>query len=205
MRFRLCYITDPITIGTADLTATIAEATTAGVDLIQIRARGYDTRALLRLSRHAVARAAGTSSHVVINDRLDLALGLGAAGVHLGNHSMPAAKIRQLAPEGFQVGVSCHSLQEALNAGKAGADYILVGPIFETPSKLAFGPPLGLDKLREIAASVTMPVLAVGGVTVGRVKPCLEAGASGVAAIRLFQDAPSLVKRVAELRAQFPV
>ncbi|MDE3178906.1 MAG: thiamine phosphate synthase, partial [Acidobacteriota bacterium] len=106
---------------------------------------------------------------------------------------------------GFLMGVSCHSLEEALAAQSAGADYIILGPVFDTPSKRAYGPPLGLDRFREAVAHVKTPVLAIGGITAESVKPCFDAGASGIAAIRLFQEAPSLARRVSELRAQFPI
>lgn len=182
----------------------LPEAVEAGIDLIQIRAKNFDTRRLMRLAECAIAHAQGTPSQVVINDRLDVAWGLGAAGVHLGNHSMPARRVRAITPKSFMVGVSCHSLEEARAAELAEADYILLGPVFETPAKLVYGPPLGLDKFHEIAARVKTPILALGGITLGRVKSCLEAGAAGIAAIRLFQEAPSLSQRVAELRAQFP-
>jgi thiamine-phosphate pyrophosphorylase len=135
---------------------------------------------------------------------LDVAVAAGAAGVHLGNQSLPASAVRAIVPPGFLVGVSCHSLEEAFAACSGGADYILLGPIFETPSKLAYGLPLGLEKLREATTRVKFPVLALGGITVERVKLCLEAGARGIAAIRIFQDCASIEERVRELRAQFP-
>lgn len=158
---------------------------------------------MLHLTEAAVARASGSASRVVVNDRLDVALAAGAAGVHLGQHSMPARRVRAIAPPGFLVGVSCHSLEEAATAESAGADYLLLGPVFETPSKLAYGPPLGLEKFGEIASRLRTPILALGGVTPDRVKACIDAGAAGIAAIRMFEEADSLAALVSQLRANF--
>jgi thiamine-phosphate pyrophosphorylase len=143
-----------------------------------------------------------THAYVLVNDRLDVALGAGADGVHLGVDSMPVQVVRQVAPRPFLLGASCHSLREAVAAESSGADYLLLGPIFETPSKLAYGPPLGLEELRNVAAQIKIPVLALGGITLERVRPCLEAGASGIAGIRIFQDCGSIEERVRALRAQ---
>lgn len=201
--FRLCYITDRKDPGDPALLALLDEAISCGIDLIQIRQKFMETRSLMQLAGRAIDQARGASSRIVINDRLDVALALGAQGVHLGNHSLPARIVRALAPPDFLVGVSCHSLEEAEEAESAGADYLLLGPIFETPSKRAYGLPLGLDALRHVTSRVKTPTLALGGITLEHVKPCLDAGAAGIAAIRLFEDAPSLAARVAELRAQF--
>ena len=138
----------------------------------------------------------------MVNDRLDVALAAKAHGVHLGTRSMPADLVRRLAPREFVVGVSCHSLEEALAAQAAGADYILLGPIFATPSKLPYGPPLGLAKLREVTSQVSIPVFALGGITIDRVALCLENGAAGIAGIRIFQDCDSMEKLVRELRGE---
>ena len=140
---------------------------------------------------------------MVVNDRVDVALAAGADGVHLGAHSMPAQVVRRFAPRPFVIGVSCHSLAEAMAAESGGADYLVLGPVFETPSKLGYGPPLGLEKLRNVTSRIRIPVLALGGITVDRIRPCLEAGASGIAGIRIFQDCESVQERVRELRAQF--
>ena len=141
---------------------------------------------------------------MVVNDRVDVALAAGADGVHLGPESMPVQVLRRLAPRPFLVGVSCHSLEEAMAAESGGADYLVLGPIFETPSKLGYGPPLGLEKLRLATSRSRIPVLALGGISVERIRPCLEAGAAGIAGIRVFQDSESVVERVSEMRAQFP-
>jgi thiamine-phosphate pyrophosphorylase len=138
----------------------------------------------------------------VVNDRLDVALAAHAHGVHLGTRSMPVDLVRKLAPPDFVVGVSCHSLAEALAAEKAGANYILLGPVFSTPSKLQYGPPLGLSKLREVTSQVSIPVFALGGITPDGVAACREHGAAGIAAIRLFQEADSIQNVVGNLRAR---
>ncbi|HEV2498462.1 MAG TPA: thiamine phosphate synthase [Terriglobia bacterium] len=201
--FGLCYITDRKAPGDPSLLALLDEAIGCGIDLIQVRQKFMETRSLMQLAGRAIDHARGASSRIVINDRLDVALALGAPGVHLGSQSLPAPAARALAPPGFLVGVSCHSLEEAEEAESAGADYLLLGPVFETPSKRVYGPPLGLGALRQVTSRVKTPTLALGGMTLERVKPCLDAGATGIAAIRLFEDAPSLAARVVELRAQF--
>ena len=201
MGFLLCYITDRKALEAGALLPRLEAAVRAGVDLVQIREKDLPTRELIDIVRPAVQMTRGSSPRLVVNDRFDVALGLGAAGVHLGNHSLPAPIVREVVPPEFLVGVSCHSLEEAQAAAAATANYILLGPIFETSSKLQYGPPLGLAKLREVAAQVSVPILALGGVTVDRARACLEAGAAGIAGISIFQTCASLERRVAELRA----
>ena len=137
---------------------------------------------------------------MIVNDRLDVALVSRAQGVHLGRRSMPADLVRRLAPREFVVGVSCHSLEEALDAQAAGADYLLLGPIFATPSKLGYGPPLGLATLRAVTSQVSIPVFALGGITLDHASLCYQNGAAGIAGIRIFQDCDALEERVRELR-----
>ena len=199
--FQLYYITDRTQIKSRTLDACIAQAIAAGVDWVQIREKDLPARSLLALTEAAVehARQQGCT-RVMVNDRLDVALAAKAHGVHLGTRSMPADLVRRLAPREFVVGVSCHSLEEALAAQAAGADYILLGPIFATPSKLPYGPPLGLVKLREVTSQVSIPVFALGGITLDRVALCRQNGAAGIAGIRIFQDCDSMEELVRELR-----
>ena len=199
--FHLFYITDRTQLKTATLDASIAQAIAAGVDWVQIREKDLPARGLLVLTETAVsqARQQGTT-RVVVNDRLDVALAAHAHGVHLGTRSMPVDVVRKLAPPEFLVGVSCHSLAEAQAAEKAGADYLLLGPIFSTPSKLQYGQPLGLATLRRVTSEVSIPVIALGGINADRVAACRENGAAGIAAIRLFQEADSLQTLVDGLR-----
>jgi len=201
MNFQLYYITDRRQIQSHTLDTCIAGAIAAGVDWVQIREKDLPARSLLALTEAALesARREGRT-RVMVNDRLDVALAAKAHGVHLGTRSMPVDLVRRLAPDEFVVGASCHSLAEALAAQAAGADYLLLGPIFATPSKLPYGPPLGLAKLREVTLQVSIPVFALGGITLDRALLCRQNGASGIAGIRIFQDCDSIEELVRELR-----
>lgn len=200
---RLCYITDRNSLAPQPLIPRLEAAVRAGVELIQLREKDLPTRGLSELARAAVRAAVGSESRIVINDRLDIAMVVGTHGVHLGVQSMPPGVIRSHVGNDFLIGASCHSLEEALKAEAGGASYLLFGPIFDTPSKRRYGPPLGLESLSRVAERTRIPVLALGGITVERVRSCLDAGAIGVAGIRLFQDCPSVENRVKELRARF--
>ncbi len=196
---KLCYVTDRKALaGAADqqipvLLKKIAEVAHAGVDWIQIREKDLCGRALSELVREALRRVP-ESCRILVNDRLDVAWITGAAGVHLGEQSLPLTEVkrflRERKPTGeFLVGVSTHSLEAALDAEKAGADYLIFGPVFNTPSKTKFGAPQGVSRLAEVGKRVAVPVIAIGGMTVETARECIQAGAMGVAAIRLFQDA----------------
>ena len=193
----------------------IERAVAAGVDWIQLREKDLTGKQCSALTRKALLRVSEQSSRtpsvarIIVNGRLDAALAQQAGGIHLGEHSLrvedakrmlAADHLSQTLPPGLLVGVSCHSLEAARSAVSAGADYIFFGPIFPTPSKTAFGAPQGLDRLSEVCDSVTIPVLAIGGVTPENMPACLSAGASGIAAIRLFQDSPDLPTTVNALR-----
>jgi thiamine-phosphate pyrophosphorylase len=203
----VCYVTDRKSLnpavaqtGASNLLENIRAAVEAGVNWVQIREKDLPARELLELARQAVQMAAErgegnlTPARIIMNDRLDVALAAGAHGVHLGHESLGSGDaIRWCraghAPAGFATGVSCHSLEEAREAKSAKADYIFWGPIFETPSKLQFGPPQGLVKLAEVCRAVpNMKVVAIGGVNAENAASCIRAGAAGIAAIRMFQE-----------------
>ena len=162
----------------------VRHAVHAGVDLIQIRERDLEAAALAALVRDILAAARGTATRVVVNDRLDVALTCGADGVHLRGDSMSVAAARQLAPLPFMIGRSVHGIDE-LDAAH-GADYLIVGTVFSSPSKPDGHPLLGVEGLRAIARAATAPVLAIGGVTLEHLDATAGAGASGIAAIGLF-------------------
>lgn len=142
----------------------------------------------------------GSQTRVLVNDRSDIARAAGADGVHLTTQSLPADVVRRTYGSEFLIGVSTHSREEALTAQLGGADFIVFGPVFDTESKRVFGEPQGVEKLREVTSELkNFPVLAIGGITMDNVEACLEAGASGVAAIRLLNDAeriPTIVEMI---------
>jgi thiamine-phosphate pyrophosphorylase len=206
----LCYVTDrrgladaPELAGKLQLEK-IEQAANAGVDWIQIRERDLSGRHLAEFAARAIALA-GSRATVLVNDRMDVAFAVGASGAHLGEQSLPASEAKRFVIQrytrgNFLVGVSAHSLEGALQAEKVGADYVIFGPVYATPSKAGFGKPQGVERLREVCHRVAIPVLAIGGISLENAKDCLVAGAAGVAAIRLFQDAANLDNLVRELR-----
>lgn len=174
----------------------IRAATRIGCSLVQIREKDLSARELLELSRAAVAAAEPSGAKILINDRLDVALAAGAGGVHLRVSSFPASEARAVAASkglnDFLVGVSTHSLAEAQSAAAGGADFIVCGPVYETPSKRTYGPPIGIEGFAEICEAVKIPVLALGGINLTNFQEPLRRGAAGIAAIRLFGDRESI-------------
>lgn len=202
----VCYVTHRKSLAAGDSAEAVLEkiraAVAAGVDWVQIREKDLSGRELLALAKAAVGiantqaretTAARSASQIIVNDRLDVALAAGAAGVHLGRESLSAQDVVRWchggnAPAQFLVGVSCHNLEEAREAHTAGASYIFFGSVFDTPSKRAMGQPQGVARLAEICSSVTIPVIAIGGVSEENAAECVRAGAAGIAAIRMFQE-----------------
>ncbi|MBA3320095.1 MAG: thiamine phosphate synthase [Pyrinomonadaceae bacterium] len=175
------------------LLALVHAAVCARVSLIQLREKLLRPRVLYELTARAAELTGGTQTRLLVNDRADIARAAGADGVHLTAQSLSAAVVRRALGETILVGVSTHSLAEATAARADGANFVVFGPIFNTPSKSAYGPPLGLAGLRATAhALAPFPLLALGGVTPENIPAILGAGASGVAAIRLFGEAEDL-------------
>jgi thiamine-phosphate pyrophosphorylase len=183
----------------------IRRAAAAGAGWIQIREKDLDARALVEIARFAVAETRAAGARVLVNDRMDVALAANAAGVHLGEKSLPLESViewrRSIGQSDFLIGVSCHSLESARASARDGADYIFFGPVFATPSKAEFGAPQRIERLREVCAAVEIPVLAIGGVNLENALTCITAGAAGVAAIRMFQDTKNEAELAAMLKA----
>ena len=184
-----------------DILNQILAAGDAGIDLIQIREKRLSARVLFDLAKDAVRIVHGSTTRILINDRADVAAGAGASGVHLTTQSLDPAIIRKSFGDELLIGVSTHSLDEARRAHEEAADFIVFGPIFQTPSKAQFGPPVGLPKLSEVTRELAgFPVLALGGISEDNADQCFKAGASGIAGIGLFSNAPSLESVTARIK-----
>ena len=215
----VCYVTDSQSLGLAEprshILAKIEAAVGAGVDWVQIREKEMLARELVAIARAAVGmtsrepstpgEADRPRSLVLVNDRLDVALAADAAGLHLGRQSLPVHDVigwrrRGKTATDFMVGLSCHTIDEVRQAEDAGADYLFFGPIFDTPAKRRFGPPLGIAKLAAACHATRLRVIAIGGLTLENSTECLDAGGAGIAAIRMFQQVrePAELKRVVE-------
>jgi thiamine-phosphate pyrophosphorylase len=172
------YVTDR---RQGDVLASAARAIRDRVDMIQVREKDLSARELFYLVCRIRDLAAGTETRVLVNDRLDIALAAKVHGVHLPSNGLPAHRVR---PFVQLLGVSTHTIQEAIDAEQGQADFIVFGPVFDSPGKTA----VGLDPLREITTAVRIPVLAIGGMTWVNAQEVLDANAAGIAGIRLFQE-----------------
>jgi thiamine-phosphate pyrophosphorylase len=178
----------------------IERAARASVDLIQIREKDLPARTLGQLVEQAVERTRTSGVRILVNDRFDVALSYGAHGVHLTTESLPTGVVRKTVGDQFLIGVSTHSTAEAERAEAEGADFIVLGPVFETPSKMQYGPPLGLSAFAEIARTIKIPVIGIGGINQHNFRQVLDASASGIAAIRLFAEADSIEDLVTSVK-----
>lgn len=191
---RLCLITDRTALadGPQAIDAVVAlarDASIAGIDLIQLREKDLSARALFELGCRVVEAAKAGTARVVINDRIDVALAAGAAGVHLSTKSMSADVVRAAVGGDFVVGVSTHSEMDVVAAVAGGVDYVVCGPAYESTPTNRKGAVLGPNAIADIAAASPIPVLALGGIDEISAHAVLRGSDAGVAAIRLFQEA----------------
>lgn len=182
---RLVAITDDLRDGPRGLVARAQAAVRGGATMIQVRLKDADARTLVEVTRALVGVL---PVPVIVNDRCDVALAAGAAGVHLGPEDVPAAAIRTIVPAGFIVGASVGARDEIALAD--GADYVGVGPLYATTTKLDAGTALGVDGLRDLIERIPLPAVAIGGITSSNARAALDAGALGVAVIRSVFSAP---------------
>jgi len=179
----------------------IARAAIAGgADAIQLRDKTCGCLTLLRTGRALAAYARETQTLFIVNDRLDVALACGADGVHLGQRDLPVGVARQLSPESFIIGVSVGSVDKAKEAERQGADYVALSPVFTTVSKNDAGPGHGLATLRAIKRSVSIPVIAIGGITRSNVEAVIASGADGVAVISAVASAMDITQATRVLK-----
>ncbi|OGQ58363.1 MAG: thiamine-phosphate diphosphorylase [Deltaproteobacteria bacterium RIFCSPLOWO2_02_FULL_53_8] len=167
----------------ADVLRTVKDALDGGVRAVQLREKDMDSRELFYLARRLRELTRVYGAALFVNDRIDVALAVQADGLHLGQRSMPITEARAVAGPDMVIGASTHGLTEALTAVGNGADFITLGPIFNTPAKLEFGEPLGLAKLKLVCSSVNAPVYAIGGIKREQISDVVSAGAAGIAVI----------------------
>jgi thiamine-phosphate pyrophosphorylase len=180
--FSLCLVTDRSVVA-GGLEEAVEECLAVGLRAVQLREKDLGARELLAMARTLRESTASRGARLFINDRADVALAVGADGVHRTGASLPISSLRAISPPGFLIGASVHSLADASAAEAEGADFLFFGPVYDTPSKRRYGPPQGLAVLESVAAAVRLPVFAIGGVTPARVGELRRSGAFGVAAI----------------------
>ncbi len=183
VHFRLLLVTDRHLVRGRSLSTVLSQAIMAGVPALQLRERDLPTGELLSLAQEIHLLTAPRAVPLILNDRVDLVLALNLDGVHLRANSLPVSVVRRLIGPNRLIGISTHSVEDVQRANHDGADYIIFGPIFDTPSKRSFGAPLGLDVLADVCRNSMVPIFTIGGITRERVRDVRRAGAHGVAVI----------------------
>ena len=201
-RVQLCVITDPVLAPGRDHVAVAAAALAGGADMIQLRDKTGSLRELLPQARAIQSLCRDHGAIFIVNDRVDLALTAGADGAHLGQEDLPAGAARRLLGPGRILGVSTHDLAQAQAAQAIGADYIGFGPIFATGTKTTGYTPRGLEGLRAIRAAVSLPILAIGGISLDNAAAVIAAGATALAVISAVVAAPDIRAAAAAFRGR---
>ena len=198
INFSLYLITDRKL--TSSLIAVVRKALKGGVKAVQLREKDMETRYLLKLAYKMRKVTAEYRAQLFINDRFDIALAVGADGVHLTQSSMPAEAVRRVVKKKLMIGVSTHSMKEAEDAERGGADFITMGPVYRTSSKVKYGAPIGLDALKKVCGKINIPVFAIGGIKSNRIEKVMETGAHGVAMISEILRAGNIREKTEELK-----
>lgn len=189
--FRLYLITDRHQTNGRPLTDVVAAALRGGVRAVQLREKDLPENELFELALSLRRLTADFGAQLLINRRLDICLAAGADGVHLGIDGPSPAELRSSHGEELLIGYSSHGVAEALSAEAAGASFVTFGPVYPTPSKAAYGAPLGPDRLKEACRRLSIPVFALGGVKQANIAETLTCGARGVALISAVMAAPN--------------
>jgi thiamine-phosphate pyrophosphorylase len=168
---------------TRPLLEVVEECLEGGLRAVQLREKDLPVRELLGMAAPLREATRRRGARFLVNDRVDVALAVGADGAQRTHESLPVSVMREVGGPGFMVGASVHSVAEARTVAAEGADFLVFGPVFDTPSKRPYGPPQGLAALGQVTAAVATPVLAIGGITADRVRDILAVGAVGVGVI----------------------
>jgi len=183
-------VTDRKQTGGRDLVTVLSQALVAGVQAIQLREKDLDTIDVYRLGERLLSLTRQAGAALIVNDRVDVAMALGADGVHLTRKSLPPMEARALVGSRMLLGISCHGLADVREAVEGGVDFVVLGPIYETPSKVPYGAPLTPVILKQARGICPLPILAIGGINTTRVPEVVHAGADGVAVISAVLAAP---------------
>jgi thiamine-phosphate pyrophosphorylase len=193
--FKLYLIGDRNQTVGRPLSHIIREAGRAGISAVQFREKDLSLRKQLTLASEIAAVTKALGMKLFINDRIDLCLALDAEGVHLSSSGIPVGVARKMVGAKKGIGVSCHSLEEVQRAEAEGADFAVLGPVYETPSKRRYGAPLGLDYFKKVKEKTSLPLFAIGGVSQSRLREVFAAGADGVAMISTIVSAKEVFER----------
>ena len=197
--FKLYLITDRKVLSSQfSLLSSVEVALKGGVKAVQLREKDLGTRELIDMAYRMRELTDKYNAKLFINDRVDIALSVEADGVHLGQKSIPTYAVRKIVKDKFMIGVSAHSIEEAKQAEEGGADFITLGPVYKTPSKLKYGQPLGVDIIRKAKAEISIPVFAIGGIKQYRIKEVMDAGADGIALISGILGAKDIKEKTGE-------
>ncbi|RMF90636.1 MAG: thiamine phosphate synthase [Nitrospinota bacterium] len=199
----LYLVTDRRQTQGRELVQVVEPALQGGVRAVQLREKDLSSRELYRLAVQLRALTSRYQALLLVNDRIDIALAVEADGVHLGGHSLPPAVARRLIGPHKLIGVSTHSLAEARAAQAEGADFLLFGPVFFTPSKARYGKPVGIEALQEVHRAISIPLYAIGGIKVHNVGSIAATGVEGFAVISAVMAAPDPEQAAQDLLATF--
>lgn len=202
--FRLYLITDRNQTGGRPLIDVVKEALDGGVKAVQLREKDLPIRELLRLAEEMRKITKEAGAMLFINRRIDAAMAVEADGIHLGQTDLPVDVVRKIVGNRFMIGVSTHNLNEAKEAEASSADFITFGPVYETPLKLKYGRPVGVEALKRVKSGVSIPVYAIGGIKSGNIEQILGTGADGVALISAIIGAKEPKKAVEALLEYTP-
>jgi thiamine-phosphate pyrophosphorylase len=181
--FSLYLVTDRSALPATSLQDAVESCLAAGLKAVQLREKDLAVRDLLGLAQTLRDSTRRHGARLLVNDRADVALAVGADGVQRAGTSLPVSALRAISPSRFLIGASVHAMDEARAAAADGADFLLFGPVYDTPSKRQYGAPQGLAALERVSSAVSTPVFGVGGITPARVTEVTRAGAAGVAVI----------------------
>ena len=201
--YSLYLVADAEFVGGRNLVTLIEEAVRGGVTIVQLRGKDLPFGDFLDLARKVHDVLKKRRVPLLINDRMDIAQACGAAGVHLGQEDMPPAFARKMLTEGTIIGNSVNTLAEALEAERAGADYVGLGPIFPTTTKITSLPVVGTEGIRAVKGQVQIPVVAIGGITVQNAPSVREAGADGIAVVSSILGSDNVRKAARQLKKAF--